>query len=131
VAIERPESGARGIWNVVELSDAAMATSGDYRNFYELADGRRISHTIDPKTGRPVEHGLASVSVLLAAAVRADAWATALTVLGPEAGYALAEDRGIAAYFISREEDGSFAVRETAAFAAARAAQANAPHEDP
>jgi len=129
VAIERPQSGERGIWDVMELRDGALATSGDYRNFYELPDGRRISHTIDPQTGRPVEHPLASVSVLDAEAVWADAWATALNVLGPDAGYALAEARGLAAYFISHTADGGFRARETPAFTAARGAAPTVPPE--
>jgi thiamine biosynthesis lipoprotein len=102
VAIERPEVARRSVFAVVELRDASMATSGDYRNFYEQ-DGVRLSHLIDPRTGRPLAHALASVSVIHRDAVRADALATGLSVLGPEEGYALAERLGIAAYFIVRE----------------------------
>ena len=115
VAIETPDSNARSVFEVVSLHDLALATSGDYRNYYEV-DGRRISHTIDPRTGHPIEHALASVSVLHSDAVHADALATALDVLGPEAGYALAQREGLAAYFIVRREDGSFAPRATPAF---------------
>ena len=121
VAIETPDSVPRGVFEVVPLRDIALATSGDYRNYYE-AGGRRISHTIDPRTGRPVEHALASVSVLHSDAVHADALATALNVLGPEAGYALAEREGLAAYFIVRREDGRFASFATPAFQRARGA---------
>ena len=121
VAIETPDSDPRGVFEVVSLRDIALATSGDYRNYYE-AGGRRISHTIDPRTGHPVEHALASVSVLHSDAVHADALATALNVLGPEAGHALAEREGLAAYFIVRREDGSFASRATPAFERARGA---------
>jgi len=121
VAIETPDSDPRGVYEVVPLGDIALATSGDYRNYYE-AEGRRISHTIDPRTGRPVEHALASVSVLHSEAVRADALATALIVLGPEAGYGLAEREGLAAYFIVRREDGSFGSFATPAFERARGA---------
>ena len=78
-----------------------MATSGDYRNFYEL-DGKRLSHTLDPRTGRPVAHALASVTVVHPEAIWADAWATALTVLGPAEGYDLATREGLAAHFIAR-----------------------------
>jgi thiamine biosynthesis lipoprotein len=121
VAIERPDSAPRGAFEVIPLRDVALATSGDYRNYYEVA-GRRISHTIDPRSGRPVEHALASVSVLHADAIHADALATALNVLGPEAGYALAESEGLAAYFIVRRADGSLASRETPAFERLRGA---------
>lgn len=105
VAIERPESSTRAVFRVIELNDIAMATSGDYRNFFEQ-DGTLYSHTIDPHTGYPVDHLLASVSVLDASGMRADALATALLVLGPEAGLALAEEQGIAAFFIERLASG-------------------------
>ena len=117
VAIEAPREGLREIHRVVELKDMAMATSGDYRNFYEH-DGKRLSHTLDPRTGRPVEHALASVSVLHTTATAADAWATALNVLGPENGFQVAQEEDLAAYFISRSStDGQFEVRVTPAFA--------------
>lgn len=117
VAIEAPREGLREIHRVLELENMAMATSGDYRNFYEL-DGQRFSHTLDPRTGRPIEHTLASVSVLHPTAMAADAWATALNVLGPETGFEVAQDEEIAAYFISRSQgDGAFTVRATPAFA--------------
>ena len=120
VAIEVPEpEGQRRVHDVVPLVESGMATSGDYRNYYEQ-DGLRISHTIDPRDGRPIGHALASVTVLADEAMRADAWATALNVLGPEAGYALAEERALAAYFIIREKDGTFGNRETPAFTALR-----------
>jgi thiamine biosynthesis lipoprotein len=120
VAIERPDAGARDLFDVLPLRDIALATSGDYRNFYE-SGGRRYSHTIDPRSARPIEHALASVSVLHRQAVYADALATALNVLGPEAGYSLAEREGVAALFIVRESDGEFTARATPAFDAARA----------
>lgn len=120
VAIERPVAGARDLFDVVLLDDLALATSGDYRNFYE-SGGQRYSHTIDPRTARPIEHALASVSVLHREAVYADALATALNVLGPDAGYSLAEREGLAALFIVRGEDGEFSARATPAFESARA----------
>ena len=120
VAIEVPEpESRRSVHEVVPLAGWGMATSGDYRNYYER-DGLRISHTIDPRDGRPIRHALASVTVLAGEAMWADAWATALNVLGPEAGYALAEERALAAYFIIREKDGTFGSRETPAFTARR-----------
>ncbi len=105
IAIEKPDPTQRAIHQVVELSGLALATSGDYRNFHEL-DGQRYSHTLDPRTGRPVEHELASVTVLHERCADADAWATALLVLGPEEGLALAEERCLAALFVRRAEDG-------------------------
>jgi thiamine biosynthesis lipoprotein len=81
-----------------------VATSGDYRNFFEF-EGQRYSHTIDPRSGRPVEHDLASATVLGSSAAFADAMATALMVLGPEAGIAFAEQQGIAADLLVRDGD--------------------------
>jgi thiamine biosynthesis lipoprotein len=114
IAIETPSSGSRVLHTVIELDDVGIATSGDYRNYFEQA-GRRYSHTIDPATGRPVTHGLASVTVADPSTMRADALATALMVLGPEAGYRFAEQHGLAAFFIVKGEDG-FYDRETPAF---------------
>ncbi|MCF1184749.1 FAD:protein FMN transferase [Marichromatium gracile] len=116
IAIERPEPGVREVHRIVTLHDAAMATSGDYRNFYEH-DGKLYSHTINPITARPVTHTLASVSVIAADCAQADALATALLVLGPEAGLALAEAHDIAAFFVVREGDG-YSDRATSRFAA-------------
>lgn len=115
IAIQMPDLGGQRHELVVPLSDLAMATSGDYRNYYEVA-GRRVSHTIDPRTGRPIEHNLASVSVVATDCARADGLATGLNVLGPE-GVSLAEELGVAAYFLFREADGEFSRRMTPAFA--------------
>jgi thiamine biosynthesis lipoprotein len=115
VAIEKPDPEGRAVHAVVPLANQAMATSGDYRSFYE-AGGRRRSHIVDPRTGRPVAHGLASVSVVHPETVLADAWATGLTVLGLDAGAALAEAEGIAAYLIARLPDGRLATRTTPGF---------------
>lgn len=114
IAIERPEAGTRTAYRVIELNDAAMATSGDYRNFYEQ-DGRIYSHTIDPMTGRPVEHTLASVTVIADDCATADGLATALLVLGPERGFERAQAAGITAFFVSRQGD-DFVDRSTARF---------------
>lgn len=120
VAIEEPLPGPpRSIHDVVPLLNRGMATSGDYRSYYER-DGLWISHTIDPRDGRPIRHALASVTVLAEETMTADAWATALNVLGPEAGYGLAEERGLAAHFIVRQKDGTFRSRETPMFTALR-----------
>lgn len=107
IGVERPEAGARGIWSAVELRDAGMATSGDYRNYYEI-NGVRVSHLIDPRTGRPVIHRLASVSVVHPSCMTADALATALMVIGPEDGRTLAEREGLAVLFLIRNAEGGF-----------------------
>ncbi|NJN40079.1 MAG: FAD:protein FMN transferase [Gammaproteobacteria bacterium] len=114
---ERPDGGARTLQFVVPLSNQSLATSGDYRNFFER-DGRRFSHEIDPATGAPVAHRLASVSVAHTDCAMADAWATALFVLGPERGLRLAEAQDLAAYFIVRSPDARLAEMQTPAFAA-------------
>ena len=115
VAIERPSEEFGILHRVLVLQNRAMATSGDYRNYYEV-DGQRFSHTLDPRSGRPITHGLASVSVIHESATWADAWATALNVLGPEAGYLLADAEGLAAYFIAHHGSDGFESRSTPAF---------------
>jgi thiamine biosynthesis lipoprotein len=115
VGIERPDQAMRMVQGVVALRDRSMATSGDYRNFYEV-EGERRSHIVDPRTGRPVTHGVASVSVVAREAVLADAWATALTVLGPDEGLALAEAEGLAAYFLVRSGPDRFEARASSTF---------------
>jgi thiamine biosynthesis lipoprotein len=117
VGIERPVAGPPTVHRLVRLRDRALATSGDYRNYYEVG-GRRISHTIDPRTGRPVTHDLASVSVIAPLCVRADAIATALEVLGPDEGFAMALAQDWAALLVGRREDGTLYERETPAFTA-------------
>jgi len=117
VGIERPDSTTRQANIVVPMSNLSMATSGDYRNYVEK-DGRRYSHEIDPTTGYPIRHNLASVTVLATECALADAYATGLLVLGIERGYALATEKGLAAYFIVRGPDGRFSERQTQAFAA-------------
>lgn len=93
--------------NIVALHDMALATSGDYRRYFDYA-GRRYSHTIDPRTAQPVTHGLASVTVLHANCITADAWATALMVLGEEEGMRLATCIGLAALFVGRDHCGGY-----------------------
>ena len=115
IAIEKPVSEGRVLQRILPLESLAMATSGDYRNFHQ-AEGVSISHTIDPRTGRPVRHALASVSVVNASCMRADGYATALMVLGECAGYRLAAGQDLAALFLVRTIDGSFRERETPAF---------------
>lgn len=106
VAVEDPSRTGIEPLVVLNLSDQAIATSGDYRQYVEK-DGQRFSHTIDPRTGAPIRHRLASVVVAHELAMYADAWATAYNVLGPDAGYELAARLGMAAMFISGSSDGS------------------------
>ena len=115
VAIEKPAEFESAVQTIVQITDVAIATSGDYRNFYLFA-GQRYSHTIDPNTGYPVTHKTAAVSVVSDTAAFADAMATALLVLGVDEGLALAEREGIAAYFMLRTDSGMEAY-STAAFA--------------
>jgi len=114
VGIDRPVAGnlpGADLEKVLALKDASLATSGDYRNFFEWK-GKRYSHTLDPHTGWPVPNALASVSVVAKTCVVADGMATALMALGPDRGLALAEDRpGVDALLITRTKDGAF--RET------------------
>lgn len=114
VALEKPDDGAAGEQTLLALHGLSVATSGDYRHWFEHA-GTRYSHTIDPRDGRPIRHGLASATVIHADCMRADAWSTALGVLGPDAGIALADRLGLAARLLVRAGDG-FAERRSAAF---------------
>jgi FAD:protein FMN transferase len=106
IAIELPTDGERTIHSVVELSNQGLATSGDYRAYY-MKDGRRISHTIDPRTGQPIDNGMASATVIAPTATQADAFATALMVLGSEQGLAFAEQWELPAMTLTRAADGS------------------------
>ena len=104
IAIERPEPGGRGgIQAALRVSDTGIATSGDYRNFFEY-DGRRYSHLLDPRTGYPIQHDVVSVTVVHGSAMMADAWATALTIVGSAEAMMLAEQRGLAVYLLKRSE---------------------------
>ncbi|MBB5209130.1 FAD:protein FMN transferase [Chiayiivirga flava] len=106
VAVERPDGADAGAFElVVALDDLAAGSSGDYRVGFEH-DGIRYSHTLDPRTGAPVTHGLAAVTVLAPTAMQADALAAALMVLGPERGWSFARERDIAAAFTQRTADG-------------------------
>ncbi len=101
------------------MRGSRLATSGDYRNYF-TEGGQRYSHEIDPASGAPIRHGLASVTVAAETAMQADGLATALIVLGEARGRALAEASGIAAQFIERRPDGAFHDSMTSAFAALR-----------
>ncbi|MBU3824712.1 MAG: FAD:protein FMN transferase [Candidatus Oceanisphaera merdipullorum] len=118
IAVEKPHSEADRsdelVQQVVLPGNNSVATSGDYRNYYEL-DGQRISHTIDPKTGHPITHNLASVTVIHPSCMIADGLATALTVMGTERALAFAEQHELAVYLLTKTEDG-FRVDMTPAF---------------
>lgn len=109
IGVEKPlapgSMGASVVQRAIPLEDLAMATSGDYRNYYE-EEGRRISHEIDPRTASPINHRLASVTVVSETCAEADALATALIVLGEEEGYRLAAEHGLAALFLVRHGNG-------------------------
>lgn len=115
LAIELPDAMPQRALRLVPLSGLSLATSGDYRNFF-IQDGRRYSHEIDPANAAPVAHALASVSVVAADCTQADAWSTALFVLGPRQGLATAERLGLAAHFVQRLPAGGFSQNTTAAF---------------
>ncbi len=91
-----------GISIAIALDDLSIATSGDYMNYFEI-NGKRYSHTINPKTGRPITHKLASVSVVNPSCMVADGYATAFDVLGPKKGFALATNLSIPVYMIIRK----------------------------
>lgn len=116
IAMETPEPGEQVSFAQIHNAGQgfALAGSGDYRNFFEQ-DGKRYSHEIDPRTGYPIDHALAAVTVLADTAAEADAWATALMVAGPDDAMLLAEHRELAAFFIIRGID-SWESRYTSGF---------------
>jgi FAD:protein FMN transferase len=104
IAVERPIDAEPTAYAIVQLDNMSVTTSGEYRHYY-LRDGRRYSHTIDPRTGKPVDHDLAAVVVVGPTSTYIDAWATALNVLGSEAGYALAAEHHLPVMFIDGPAD--------------------------
>lgn len=114
VGVESPAGGHNVAQRVIEANDIAIATSGDYRNYFE-ENGVRYSHTIDPTTGKPIIHRLVSVTVIDSNTTRADGLATAITVLGPEAGLKFAQENDVAAYMLVKEDFG-FAEQYSEAF---------------
>lgn len=120
VAIQRPldndaADDSISPQHVIGLRDTSLGSSGDYRHFFEDG-GRRYAHRIDPRTGYPLDNDVASVTVMAKLGIDADPLATALSVLGPDAGLDYAKRHGIAALFILRKGDG-FEERITPAFA--------------
>lgn len=115
IAIEQPDDWQGTIHKAITVTNRGMATSGDYRNYFEQ-DGQRFSHTIDPTTGYPINHNLASVTVIAATSAEADAWATAINVLGPEKGMTVANQENLAVYMIVKEGE-HFTDKYSASFA--------------
>ncbi|MEW9799375.1 FAD:protein FMN transferase [Alteromonas sp. CYL-A6] len=105
IAIEKPVSNERAAQKIVSIGTNAIATSGDYRNYYE-EDGVRYSHLIDPRTGKPINHNLVSVTVVHPSSMTADGLATAFNVMGWEQAKTLAEKEDLAVFLIRRTDDG-------------------------
>jgi thiamine biosynthesis lipoprotein len=110
IAVEKPDPDRRAPHSVLALTDCAVATSGDYRHFVSV-NGRRLSHTMDPQRGAPLLEPPASVTVIAPSCAVADAWATALMVLGPDDGSNLARKIGLEALFLLRDESDSVHTR--------------------
>ncbi len=104
VALESPRQGCRAAHGVIELADLSVATSGDYRRWVRVGN-ERLAHTMDGRRAAPVRNPVASVTVLAADCMDADAWATALLVAGPDEGPVLARRMGLDALFLLRRED--------------------------
>lgn len=104
IGIEKPVEGQRSVQTIISLQDTGLATSGDYRNYFEH-DGVRYSHLIDADSGKPISHNLVSVTVLHQSTMIADALATAFMVMGYEQANQLATNENIAVYFILRQDD--------------------------
>ena len=103
IGIEAPKVESQIVQSVIKIKDQAMATSGDYKNFFEK-NGIRYSHIINPKTGYPIRHNTLSVTVLAESAALADGWATAMLVLGSNDGMIIANKLNIPVFFISSHE---------------------------
>lgn len=120
IGIETPDAANRAILDVIGVSNMGLASSGDYRNYFER-DGQRYSHVIDPATGHPITHRTASATVLAENAMLADAWATAMLILGQERGMDIAEAQNLAVLFVERDAEARelrFNSRASSAFVA-------------
>lgn len=120
------ESPLGGLHKVVELTNQSIATSGDYRSFF-MAGGKKYSHVLNPKTGRPVEHPPASVSIIHESCMTADGLATAMMVLGPERGIELAKTLGVDVMFLDLSQDGMLTEKSIGIFAAEQTKASNKP----
>lgn len=105
IAIEKPSINERSIQEIIEPGDMAVATSGDYRNYFER-DGIRYSHIIDPETGKPINHKVVSVTVLAPSSMTADGLSTGLMVLGKERGMDVANQHNIAMFMVVKTANG-------------------------
>ena len=105
IAIEKPDVNQRAVQEIIEPGNMALATSGDYRNYFER-EGIRYSHIIDPRTGRPIHNKVVSVTVLDKSCMTADGLATGLMVLGEEKGMQVAEKENIPVLMIVKTDDG-------------------------
>ncbi|RON39962.1 FAD:protein FMN transferase [Pseudomonas brassicacearum] len=114
IALEEPRDDQQVAERIIAVDGYGVSTSGDYRNYFEQ-DGRRYSHTFDARTGAPVLHTLASVTVIHPSALMADGLSTLLLILGPEKGWDYAETHDIGAFFVIRADTG-FVTRTTQAF---------------
>ncbi|WP_409998852.1 FAD:protein FMN transferase [Bradyrhizobium sp. SZCCHNR1083] len=130
VAVEKPDYEQRGPLGVIELWDAAVATSGDYRHWIDLGR-KRLSHTMDRSRGGPIDNAIASVSVVAASCMDADAWATAFMVLGPVQSKALAQEQGLSALLIQRGNERLVEIPVGPAFEVPWAASAEMRRQDP
>ncbi|SMQ22058.1 thiamine biosynthesis lipoprotein [Pseudomonas helmanticensis] len=115
IALEEPRDDQQVAERIINVDGYGVSTSGDYRNYF-LQDGRRYSHTFDARTGAPVLHDLASVTVIHPSALMADGLSTLLMILGPERAWDYAEKHDIGAFFVIRADTG-FVIRTSAAFA--------------
>lgn len=113
IGISTPDKSG-GIQKIIPMKNLSMATSGDYWNYFE-ENGKRFSHTIDPRTGKPITHNLASVTVVDTSCMLADGLATVIDVLGPQKGLELAQKLNLAVYLIVREKD-DYKVEESKEF---------------
>jgi len=105
IAIEKPVTEQRAVQQLISPLDNGLATSGDYRNYYE-ENGRRFSHIIDPNTGQPINHKLVSVTVIHPSSMLADGLSTSIMVMGPEAGLRFAKDQNLAVFMIIKTDNG-------------------------
>lgn len=114
IALEAPRDDQQVAERIIQVDGYGLSTSGDYRNYF-LQDGRRYSHTFDARSGAPVLHNLASVTVIHPSALMADGLSTLLLILGPERAWDYAEKHDIGAFFVIRADTG-FVIRTSAAF---------------